>query len=259
MIKMNKKFCNCNAKRESIINLFYFKNKYLPPLISQLLVIWMFGALFLLIEFDTKYQPNIVNIVWADVINGTENADNITGTINKDIIKGLNGNDTISGMKSGDDISGGSGDDIIYGNEGRDVLKGKAGNDRIEGGEGHDRLIGDRGNDILVGGPGNDSLTGGLGKDIFICGTATDTITDFNLTQNDSTPENDCETTKHDGIAEVPQTSSSLQNQPSYNLGNMTDSKEEVSNINNNTNTEKIVQEEEKKNSNEGLFFGLFK
>ena len=31
-----------------------------------------------------------------------------------------------------------------------------------------------------MGASGNDTLTGGLGKDIFICGTATDTITDFN-------------------------------------------------------------------------------
>jgi hypothetical protein len=257
---MNKKFWNYNSQRESITDLsVYFKNKKmnLPP-ISHLFLFCIFGTLFLLIEFDTKYHPSIINIVWADVINGTENADNITGTINKDIIKGLNGNDTISGMHSGDDISGGSGDDIIYGNEGRDVLKGKAGNDRIEGGEGNDRIIGDRGNDILIGGPGNDALTGGLGKDIFICGTGTDTITDFNLTQKDSTPENDCEIIKYDGNKEAPQTSS-IQQQQSYNLGNVMDSKQEVSTSNNNSNDEKTVKEEEEKNPNRGFFFGLFK
>ena len=54
-------------------------------------------------------------------------------------------------------------------------------------------LFGDRGDDTLNGGPGNDTLTGGLGKNIFICGTGPDTVTDFNVTQKDLAPENDCE------------------------------------------------------------------
>ena len=147
------------------------------------------------LQQEHQYQYNIINIAWAENMTGTENADNLTGTSNKDKIQGF-------------DISGGSGDDLIYGNEGRDVLWGKAGNDRIEGGEGNDRIYGDRGNDILIGGPGNDTLTGGLGKDLFICGTATDTINDFNLRQNDSTPEKDCEVIKDYDNTEVSQTSS---------------------------------------------------
>ena len=144
-------------------------------------------------QYDDRLQ-----MVWAEEINGTENPDNITGTLNQDTIRGFGGNDTIDGKEAGDDISGGSGDDIIYGNEGRDVLKGKAGNDRIDGGKGNDRIFGDRGNDVLIGGPGNDTLTGGFGKDIFMCGEATsDTVTDFNLTQKDTTPENDCENIKY--------------------------------------------------------------
>src|SRR5574342_655846 len=139
-----------------------------------------------------------LQMVWAEEINGTENPDNIVGTLNQDTIKGFGGNDTIDGKEAGDDISGGSGDDVIYGNEGRDVLKGKAGNDRIDGGKGNDRIFGDRGNDVLIGGPGNDTLTGGFGKDIFMCGEATtDTVTDFNLTQKDTAPENDCENIKY--------------------------------------------------------------
>ena len=63
----------------------------------------------------------------------------------------------------------------MYGNEGRDVLKGRTGND------------------MLVGGPDNDILTGSLGKDIFICELGEDTITDFNKTQRDTIPKNDCE------------------------------------------------------------------
>ena len=143
---------------------------------------------------DNKYY--IINTVWADEINGTENADSITGTINQDTIKGLQGNDTIGGREAGDDISGGDGDDAIYGNEGRDWLRGGSGNDHIEGGEGNDMLFGDRGNDTLNGGPGNDTLTGGPNKDIFICGTGPHTVTDFNVTQQDSASENDCENIK---------------------------------------------------------------
>jgi Ca2+-binding RTX toxin-like protein len=253
---MNKKLYNCNSKRKSIADhVVVFKNKKVDlPLISLLFLFWMCGTLFLLVEFDTKYHHNIINIAWADAINGTENADNITGTINKDIIKGLNGNDTISGMESGDDISGGSGDDIIYGNEGRDVLKGKAGNDRIEGGEGNDRLIGDRGNDILIGGSGNDTLTGGLGKDIFICGIGTDTITDFNITQKDSAPENDCENIKYDGNAE---STNSLplqqqQQQSDFKSGNI-NSEEIIGNTNTTT------KEETNPDGVSDFFFGLFK
>jgi len=144
-------------------------------------------------QYDDRLQ-----MVWAEEINGTENPDNIVGTLNQDTIRGFGGNDTIDGKEAGDDISGGSGDDVIYGNEGRDVLKGKAGNDRIDGGKGNDRIFGDRGNDVLIGGPGNDTLTGGFGKDIFMCGEATtDTVTDFNLTQKDTAPENDCENIKY--------------------------------------------------------------
>jgi Ca2+-binding RTX toxin-like protein len=248
----NKKFCNYNSKRESIANhLVVFKNRKVDfSLISLLFLTSMFGTLFLSVEFGTKSgHNNIINIVWADVINGTENADNITGTKNKDIIKGLNGNDTIYGMQSGDDISGGSGDDIIYGNEGRDVLKGKAGNDRIEGGEGNDRIVGDRGNDILVGGPGNDTLTGGLGKDIFMCGTGTDTITDFNITKGDTIPENDCETVKYGSNTES--NNIALQQQQSGVKSGNINSEEIIGNTNTTT-------KEETPLDGDG-FFGLFK
>ena len=202
------------------------------------------------IDFD-RNEVNIINMVWADEINGTENADNITGTINQDTIRGFGGNDTISGKEAGDDISGGSGDDLIYGNDGRDVLKGKEGNDRIDGGKGNDRIYGDRGNDILIGGPGKDTLTGGLGKDIFMCGIGTDTITDFNITQKDSAPENDCENIKYDGNAE----SNSLplqQQQSDSNSGNI-NSEEIIGNTN------KTTKEETNPDGDSDFFFGLFK
>jgi hypothetical protein len=186
---------------------------------------------FLGIYFLGEYQlqenkDNIIHLAWAENLNGTDNGDNINGTTNQDTIKGLNGNDTIKGNEAGDDISGGSGDDFIYGNDGRDVLKGKAGNDEIDGGDGHDRIYGDRGNDMLIGGKGNDTLTGGLGSDTFICGEGTDTITDFNSTQKDNLPENDCETKEESNNAAI---------------------------------TTPTVKEQEKPKNSDGGFFGLFK
>ena len=188
MLGINKKILNLNDIQSKIYN----TTSLTLPLFCVL------GLLFVLVlgtDFaDNKYY--IINTVWADEINGTENADSITGTINQDTIKGLQGNDTIGGEEGGDDISGGDGDDAIYGNEGRDWLRGGSENDHIEGGKGNDMLFGDRGNDTINGGLGNDTLTGGPNKDIFICGTGPDTVTDFNVTQKDLAPENDCENIK---------------------------------------------------------------
>ena len=236
MRKINRNYCNCNELNLLKIN----KKEYLNKKSSSILTYYaslfcVLGSLFFVFlgidyfvyERQQQHQYNIINFVWADDINGTENTDNITGTINQDIIRGFGGNDTLAGKEAGDDISGGSGDDLIYGNEGRDILKGKAGNDHLEGAEGNDRIYGDRGNDMLIGGPGDDTLTGGLGKDIFICGDATDTITDFNITQKDTIPSNDCENIKYG------------------------------SNGNNTENTTSSIEEEKKPDS--GGFFGLFK
>ena len=214
----------------------------------------MFSFLFIVsIEIGVNKQEqkhDIIDIAWADDINGTENADNISGTINKDVIKGLNGNDTLAGKEAGDDISGGSGDDTIYGNEGKDNLKGKAGNDHIEGGEGNDKIYGDRGNDKLMGGPGEDTLSGGLGTDIFICGPALDTITDFNVTQKDTIPENDCENIeKGSSGSDDAENNLSIQQQQDSTLGN--------------TNMEQITanttQKSDEQKPDNGFFFGLFK
>jgi Ca2+-binding RTX toxin-like protein len=188
MLRINKKILNFNDMRSQIYNTTSL----------TLSLFCVLGLLFVLV-FGTNLAGNnygIINTVWADEINGTENADSITGTVNQDTIKGFQGNDTIGGREAGDDISGGDGDDAIYGNEGRDWLRGGSENDHIQGGEGNDMLFGDRGNDTLNGGPGNDTLTGGPDKDIFNCGTGPDTVTDFNVTQQDSAPENDCENIK---------------------------------------------------------------
>ena len=212
---------------------------------------FLFILASLVISLETcgeKQERNTIHLASAEEINGTNNADNMNGTINKDIIKGLDGNDTINGKEAGDDISGGSGDDLIYGNEGRDILKGKAGNDRIEGGEGKDRLFGDRGNDVLVGGQDNDTLTGGIGMDTFICGNGTDLLTDFNITQKDSTPENDCENLKNSNVK-----TKSLSPQQNLSSAVTKDNNQITDNKSNNVNT----TDQNKKVDD--FFFGLFK
>ena len=244
MLRINKKILNFNNMQISKI---YNPNRLILSLFCVL------GLLYLLV-LETDFAGNKYNIiksVWADKINGTENADSITGTISQDTIKGLQGNDTIGGKEAGDDISGGDGDDAIYGNEGRDWLRGGSGNDHLEAGEGNDMLFGDRGDDTLYGGPGNDKLTGGPGKDIFICGIGSDTVTDFNVTQQDSAPENDCENIKDDNTTNVTSIASPQQQQLSENTGNI--------------NTNELVDDttnttiDKNNNPDQGLFFGWFK
>jgi Ca2+-binding RTX toxin-like protein len=82
----------------------------------------------------------------------------------------------------------------LIGNNGNNQLNGSNFSDTIYGGSGNDTLIARNGNDVLVGGIGNDALTGSLGADTFkwelsdkgSAGTSSiDTITDFNLAEND--------------------------------------------------------------------------
>ena len=243
----NKEILNSNYKKKKFISNYF--------IYIFLVILSIFGSISL-VELEIDFIQNkyniIVNTVWAaalaEEINGTENADTINGTINKDIIKGLEGNDTLAGREAGDDISGGSGDDTIYGNEGRDILWGKAGNDRLEGEKGNDRLYGDRGNDVLVGGSGNDTLTGGPGKDVFICRTGSDTVRDFNITQ-DTIPENDCEKMKY-GNTEY------FISLPEQQQQQQQEQEEKDYSHSVNKNNKEIV---DKKNSDSGLFFGLFK
>src|SRR5688500_1371199 len=253
-MKSNRRKTNCNIITTSLFyKMFLLPNRNLTfskDFISHLSLLCIFACfLVIFIGIDTKYgKHNIVNSAWSDKINGTEQADTIIGTANKDIIKGFYGNDALSGKEAGDNISGGSGDDMIYGNEGRDILKGKAGNDRIEGGEGKDRLFGDRGNDVLVGGQDNDTLTGGIGMDTFICGNGTDLLTDFNITQKDSTPENDCENLKNSNVK-----TKSLSPQQNLSSAVTKDNNQITDNKSNNVNT----TDQNKKVDD--FFFGLFK
>ena len=247
-----RKNVNCNNTNSIIYTLLLVCNinlNFSKDFICYFSLFCIFVYFFVVsIDIDTKYwKYNIIDNAWSDKFNGTEQADAITGTLNGDTIRGFYGNDVLTGKEGGDDISGGSGGDVIYGNEGQDVLKGKAGNDIVLGGEGNDKIYGDRGNDILVGAEGNDILTGGYGTDIFICEAGLDTITDFNITQKDTTPYNDCENIKsRDGV----QSENLLSQQQAQNIENIKN-KEMVDN------TDTIIKDEQ--NQDNGFFFGLFK
>jgi Ca2+-binding RTX toxin-like protein len=243
-----------NAKFRSVKFNFIYTGFYMFSFLWLIFLLNLEGGVFENDGYKSSKNNNynILNMAWANEINGTNKSDNITGTQSNDIIKGLNGNDTIIGKEAGDDISGGSGDDIIFGNGGRDVLRGKAGNDRIEGEKGNDRIYGDRGNDILIGGPGNDTFTGGLGRDVFICSTGNDIITDFNITQNDTTPQqNDCEKIRYDN------TDYYISFQQKQEGEQHEEAEESSIHIESTAKAEKY--EQKKSSSNNGFFFGLFK
>ncbi|MEA5517949.1 calcium-binding protein [Limnoraphis robusta Tam1] len=131
---------------------------------------------------------------------GTDDSETLEGKQGNDLVAGLFGDDTLFG-NSGDDVlrgdansrspGGSGGDDVISGGAGNDQIGGKAGNDLLSGDEGDDLIWGDAGNDTIMGVTGNDTLTGddfsgGSGSDLFVFGNGdgTDTITDFDVTED---------------------------------------------------------------------------
>ncbi|WP_421311933.1 type I secretion C-terminal target domain-containing protein [Aeromonas veronii] len=84
-----------------------------------------------------------------------------------------------------DKLHGGLGDDILFGQGGDDELYGEDGNDILYGGTGSDKLYGGLGNDILTGGEGKDFFVWNQG-DASASSPATDVITDFNKTANNT-------------------------------------------------------------------------
>lgn len=102
-------------------------------------------------------------------------------------IKGnANSFDVAGDTRGGNDkLHGGLGDDILFGQGGDDELYGEDGNDILYGGTGNDKLYGGLGNDILTGGEGKDSFVWNQG-DASASNPATDVITDFNKTANNT-------------------------------------------------------------------------
>ncbi|MEL7039701.1 MAG: pre-peptidase C-terminal domain-containing protein [Cyanobacteria bacterium J06592_8] len=132
---------------------------------------------------------------------GTNDSETLEGNQGDDLVAGLEGDDTLFG-NSGDDVLRGDlnsrdpggtlgGDDVISGGNGNDQIGGKGGNDLLSGDAGDDLIWGDDGDDTLMGVTGNDTLTGddfsgGSGSDLFVFGNGdgTDTITDFDVTED---------------------------------------------------------------------------
>ncbi|WP_413160459.1 calcium-binding protein [Capilliphycus salinus ALCB114379] len=145
----------------------------------------------------------------ADIV-GTDDAETLEGDGENNSIDALGGDDLVAGGLGDDTVFGGSGDDVLRGdanrrsaggsNGGDDVISGGAGNDRIggkggndllSGDSGDDEIFGDDGDDTIMGVTGNDTLTGddfsgGSGSDVFVFGNGdgTDTITDFDVTED---------------------------------------------------------------------------
>ncbi|MEB3280100.1 MAG: pre-peptidase C-terminal domain-containing protein, partial [Lyngbya sp.] len=146
-------------------------------------------------------EPDLVGTDDADTLVGDDADNTIDALGGDDLVAGLSGDDTVFGG-SGDDVlrgdansrsSGGSngGDDVISGGAGNDRIGGKGGNDLLSGDEGDDEIFGDAGDDTIMGVTGNDTLTGddfsgGSGSDLFVFGNGdgTDTITDFDITED---------------------------------------------------------------------------
>jgi len=134
-------------------------------------------------------------------IIGTDDNETLDGNAGDNLVAGLLGDDTVFGSDGDDTLRGdlnsrspgGSvgGDDVISGGAGNDQIGGKAGNDLLSGDAGDDEIWGDAGNDTIMGVTGNDTLTGddfsgGSGSDLFVFGNGdgTDTITDFDVTED---------------------------------------------------------------------------
>lgn len=121
--------------------------------------------------FDLKIGINIAaplacsDMVFGNVIFGTQRGDKLNGTSGNDLIFGLEGGDLIDGKGGDDCIVGGAGGDSLNGNTGNDKVFGEGGGDLVQGGVGNDYLEGNDGSDSLSGGNNNDTLLGGNGSD----------------------------------------------------------------------------------------------
>ncbi len=130
----------------------------------------------------------------GSTITGTENNDSLDGTIVTDTIIANEGDDIANGGAGNDTIDGGNGNDTLNGDEGNDLItdgddsdENNQFKDELSGGAGNDTLIAGNGKDTLNGNNGDDILTGGGNIDLFVFdfeSGATDTITDFNTTED---------------------------------------------------------------------------
>lgn len=129
-----------------------------------------------------------------DFVSGDDGADRIFGGDGDDTLDGGMGDDTLYGGRGDSDdlgindvILGGAGNDLIFASGGNDSVSAGDGDDNIFSGNGTDTIDGGAGADTLWGGGGDDMFTGGAGADVFIfaSGHGSDTITDFNVSDDE--------------------------------------------------------------------------
>lgn len=133
-------------------------------------------------------STNFKFVPWENVANAFPNKLKIdTTSFNRRLIRGTAEVDNLTGTSGDDYINGFKGDDTLKGLSSDDLLRGGTGNETLFSGKGRDLLLGGYGSDTLFGQKGSDLLTGGRGSDLFVLSTnqGTDTITDFNLSQQD--------------------------------------------------------------------------
>ncbi|WP_300514870.1 M10 family metallopeptidase [Aliiroseovarius sp.] len=93
--------------------------------------------------------------------------------------------ENVWGSLYNDKFVGSNDRNVLIGGGGHDIVEGRGGSDVIYGGWGHDVLYGGPGNDYLNGGHFDDTYTGGTGADSFVFNSFADTITDFNIAEED--------------------------------------------------------------------------
>jgi len=146
-------------------------------------------------ETDTKLGISLAeNITYGDgnsplpgALNGTDGNDaelfaSLEPSAGPALIVGRFGNDNIRGWEQNDTLLGGDGNDTVNGVAGNDLVFGNAGNDYLTGFDA--TLNGGAGNDTLWGGGTNAPFTGGTGSDTFLFSFGTNTITDFQTTED---------------------------------------------------------------------------
>ncbi len=140
--------------------------------------------------FDLLYGDDGNDTLW-----GGNQADNLIGGAGNDVLNGEGGFDRLFGGTGDDQLDGGTGPDSLFGEGGNDILSGGIDADRFFGGEGNDAISGGDGADLVMAGAGFDTINGGAGNDtlagnfnadtfVFLDGHGTDTITDFEATND---------------------------------------------------------------------------
>ena|GEM_PF-6407301 len=164
-------------------------------------------------------KNNIKGNTGSNMLTGLEGNDTLDGGVGSDTLNGGIGNDTYTiadadvineaAIEGTDKVNAsithalpinvenleltGTGNIDGTGNASKNNIKGNTGSNMLDGGAGNDTLIGGNGYDQLIGGAGSDTLTGGsdtyndfLFKVFNPTSEKVDTITDFNITKQDS-------------------------------------------------------------------------